>query len=197
MPAAFKLGEGLAGQASVDKRLVHVADAPESYLTVGSGTGRSKPRHIIVAPALADGDVQGVVELGFLRDLDKTDLDALARVSEMVGGALRSARDRSKLEELLAETQAQAEELQAQQEELRVTNELEEVLYLDRLQLVAIDHPKDVSVYPDEGLTETPKAERVVAVRDPRAVRAFDHRGRDVSDRLVRLDLPRSREPRE
>ena len=72
--------------------------------------------------------------------------------------------------------------------ELRVTNELEEVLYLDRLQLVAIDHPAQVQVYPDEGLTESPKPERLVAIRDPRGVRAFDHRGRDASERLLRLD---------
>ncbi len=35
--------------------------------------------------------------------------------------------------------------------ELRVTNELEEVLYLDRVRLLAIDHPADVEVYPNEG----------------------------------------------
>ena len=72
--------------------------------------------------------------------------------------------------------------------QLRVTNELEEVLYLDRIQLVAIDHPQDVRVYPDEGLTESPKRERSVAARDPRAVRAHDDSGRDVSARLRELD---------
>jgi hypothetical protein len=72
--------------------------------------------------------------------------------------------------------------------ELRVTNELEEVLYLDRIQLVAIDHPQDVRVYPDEGLTESPKRERIVAASDARGVRAHDDRGRDVSARLRELD---------
>ena len=72
--------------------------------------------------------------------------------------------------------------------ELRVTNELEEVLYLDRLRLVAIDHPEDVLVFPDEGMTEPPKAERLFAARDPRTPRAFDHRGRDVTERLRGLD---------
>ena len=62
------------------------------------------------------------------------------------------------------------------------------MLYLDRLELLAVDHPKDVLVFPDEGMTEPPKPERLVAVRDPRTPRALDHRGRDVSDRLARLD---------
>ncbi len=68
--------------------------------------------------------------------------------------------------------------------ELRVTNELEEVLYLDRLRLLAIDHPEDVLVFPNEGMTTPPKAERLFAARDPRTPRAFDHRGRDVTERL-------------
>ena len=72
--------------------------------------------------------------------------------------------------------------------ELRVTNELEEVLYLDRLRLLALDHPADVLVYPDEGMTSPPKPFRLVAVRDPRTPRATDHRGRDVTARLVATD---------
>jgi hypothetical protein len=72
--------------------------------------------------------------------------------------------------------------------ELRVTNELEEVLYLDRLRLLAIDHPADVLVFPDEGMTSSPKPFRLFAVRDPRTPRALDHRGRDVTGRIARLD---------
>jgi Tfp pilus assembly protein PilF len=72
--------------------------------------------------------------------------------------------------------------------ELRVTNELEEVLYLDRLRLLALDHPADVLVYPDEGMTSPPKPFRLVAVRDPRTPRTTDHRGRDVTARVARVD---------
>jgi Flp pilus assembly protein TadD len=72
--------------------------------------------------------------------------------------------------------------------EIRVTNELEEVLYLDRLRLLAVDHPQDVSVYPDEGMTVPPKDDRLLAVRDLRVPRAIDHRGRDVTDRVAERD---------
>ena len=72
--------------------------------------------------------------------------------------------------------------------ELRVTNELEEVLYVDEVRLLAVDHPADVSVYPDEGMTAPPKPFRLFAVRDARPVKATDSRGRDVSARLARVD---------
>ena len=72
--------------------------------------------------------------------------------------------------------------------EIRVTNELEEVLYVDRLRLLAIDHPEDVSVYPDEGMTVPPKPFRLFAVRDPRVPIATDHRGEDVTARVASRD---------
>ncbi len=72
--------------------------------------------------------------------------------------------------------------------ELRVTNELEEVLYLDRVRLLAIDHPSDVLVLPDEGMTEPPKPFRLFAARDPRVPKASDSAGHDLSARLARRD---------
>ena len=36
--------------------------------------------------------------------------------------------------------------------ELRITNELEEALFVDRVQLVAVDHPAASTVYPERGI---------------------------------------------
>ncbi len=73
--------------------------------------------------------------------------------------------------------------------ELKVTNELEEVLYLDRMQLLAVSHPADVQVYPNEGMTMPPKPERLHGVRNPGPpLRAHDDHGHDVTDRVARLD---------
>lgn len=71
---------------------------------------------------------------------------------------------------------------------VKVTSELEEALFVDRIQLLAIAHPPEVSVYPDEGLTSTPKPFRLVAVRDERVPRAVDDHGHDVSDRIAHVD---------
>jgi Tfp pilus assembly protein PilF len=72
--------------------------------------------------------------------------------------------------------------------EVRVTNELEEVLYLDRVRLLAVDHPVGVEVYPDEGMTETPKPFRLFTVEDARVPRVVDAAGRDATERARSVD---------
>ena len=116
-------GDGLLGQAAAQDRPVHVRHVPEGYLPVGSSTGRAQPAELLIAPASVDGKVYAVVELGFFHPVTPADRDLVDRVSESLAVAVRASRDRTRLEDLLQETQRQSEELQAQQEELRVNNE--------------------------------------------------------------------------
>ena len=116
-------GEGLAGQAVVSRKLLHVRDVPAQHLPISSGTGQSSPLQLMVATAMENGEVFAVIELGFLRGVSEAERNLLERASEMLAVAIRSGLDRSRLETLLEETRRQSEELQAQQEELRVSNE--------------------------------------------------------------------------
>ncbi|HVR52138.1 MAG TPA: response regulator [Pseudorhodoferax sp.] len=121
--AVVKPGDGLLGQAAKERRTLRVTEVPAGYLPINSTLGSADPRELLVAPALADGRVHAVVELGFARKLEAVDEQLLARMSETLAIAVRTSHDRTRLEELLEETQRQAEELQTQQEELRVSNE--------------------------------------------------------------------------
>jgi len=116
------LGSGLTGQAARDNR-VCITPVPAGYLDVASGLGRAQPAHLLIAPMAAGGRVHGVIEFAFFREVHASDVELLRRIAEPVAVAIESARDRSRLEELLEETQRQSEELQTQQEELRVANE--------------------------------------------------------------------------
>ena len=122
-PDVLRAGDGLLGQVARDRRALHVREVPAGYLSVSSSLGRAGAQELLIAPARTDGVVQALLELGFFRRLGTADLDFMERVSESIGVAVRASKDRSRLEELLGETQAQSEELQAQQEELRVSNE--------------------------------------------------------------------------
>ncbi len=116
-------GDGLLGQAAKDQRTLRVSDVPDGYLPISSTLGSASPRELLIAPARLNGSVRAVLELGFTRRLQALDVELLERVSELLAIAIRSSHDRTRLEELLEETQRQGEELQAQQEELRVSNE--------------------------------------------------------------------------
>lgn len=75
--------------------------------------------------------------------------------------------------------------------ELRITNELEEAVFLDRLQLVTVDHPSDTDIYPNEGL-RSPDARaplKTYTVQGAQApARATDHHSHDVLDRITHAD---------
>lgn len=74
---------------------------------------------------------------------------------------------------------------------LRFIEPMEEVNYIDQLRLVAVDHPDDVEVNPDERFLDDPPfaSGRVVASRGLRLpVGAWDGEGRNVLDVLSRRD---------
>lgn len=73
--------------------------------------------------------------------------------------------------------------------EVRITNELEEALFVDRLQLVALDHDAGVEVFPNEGLRSRPAPLAIAATRDARPPRAaVDEHGHDVLPRISTMD---------
>jgi len=123
IPDAFTLEDGLLGQAVSKKAVVRINDVPEGYLAVGSGLGKGIPRQLIIVPAHTDGDVNAVVELGFIHPLNAQTQEFLQESASQIAISIKSAHYRDNLQELLMETQRQAEELQAQSEELRVSNE--------------------------------------------------------------------------
>ncbi len=120
---AVRPAESLLGRAVDEKRVLLVSDVPAGYFTVGSGLGQSLPRHLVIAPAVHEGEVTGVIELGFFGAVPSEVVELLELASGDLAVALRSAAYRAKLSELLAQTQAQSEALQVQSEELRVSNE--------------------------------------------------------------------------
>ncbi|HSM09461.1 MAG TPA: FG-GAP-like repeat-containing protein [Gemmatimonadota bacterium] len=75
--------------------------------------------------------------------------------------------------------------------EIRVTEELWEVAYLDRLELLAVDHPEDAELYVDEAFgAPTVPNRRLFAVWEKRSPElAVDHRGNDARVELAERDF--------
>jgi hypothetical protein len=74
---------------------------------------------------------------------------------------------------------------------LKIAEPMDEVTYLDRLQLLVIDHPDDLAVFPDERFSTDgqPPSQDLLAFRERIfPLRATDHRGRDVTRALLTRD---------
>lgn len=75
--------------------------------------------------------------------------------------------------------------------DLRVASQLEEVILLDQVKLLAVDHPPGWEVYPNERFVSVPPYPefRLYFVRNPVHPRnAVDYRGRDVTDLVMHRD---------
>lgn len=119
----YKVGEGLVGQAALEKKEMIITEVPKDYFTIESGLGETLPRCIYIKPIVHKGKVKAVLEFGMLQTQEKYQTMFLETVAESIAITIESAEAQAAKAKLLEETQRQSEELQAQQEELKSANE--------------------------------------------------------------------------
>jgi signal transduction histidine kinase/DNA-binding response OmpR family regulator len=123
----FKLGEGLVGQAALEKEKIVLTNVPADYVAITSGLGEAPPHNIIVLPVLFEGQVQAVMELASFDRFSATHQMFLDQLVESIGIVLNTIQANTRTESLLEQSQSLATELQSRQEELQTTNaELQE-----------------------------------------------------------------------
>ncbi|NQV18907.1 MAG: response regulator [Armatimonadetes bacterium] len=125
----FKIGEGLVGQAALEKTAILLKNVPEDYIKITSGLGERIPQFICVIPFLFEGKVKGVIEIGTLNDFTDLQMEYLEQAMATTAINIetiiniKTAQKSKELAQALAKSQVLTEELQSQQEELRTTNE--------------------------------------------------------------------------
>ncbi len=110
----FALGEGLVGQAALERKQIVLQHAPEDYVRVVSGLGDTVPRNLCVAPVLFKNELRGVVEVGTLGALTGVHQQYLEQVTSILGVSLEIARNQTILKKQQEELRASNEELQEQ-----------------------------------------------------------------------------------
>ncbi|HEX6600729.1 MAG TPA: HAMP domain-containing protein [Gemmatimonadaceae bacterium] len=125
----FALGEGLVGQAALEKQPILLQNVPDDYIQITSGLGEAPPRNIIVLPILFEGEVQAVIELASFLPFSQIHQTFLDQLAESIGVVLNMIKANMRTEELLEqsqkltqELQSQSQELQQQQDELKRSN---------------------------------------------------------------------------
>ena len=123
----FSLGEGLVGQAALEKERILLTNVPGDYVQISSGLGHAPPKNIIVLPVLFEGQVKAVMELSSFEQFSPIHQAFLDQLVESIGIVLNTIEANSRTEDLLKQSQSLAKELQSRQEELQTTNsELQE-----------------------------------------------------------------------
>jgi signal transduction histidine kinase/DNA-binding response OmpR family regulator/HPt (histidine-containing phosphotransfer) domain-containing protein len=119
----FHLGEGLVGQAAIERRLLLVSPSEGDRIAVSTGVGTLVPKSLLFAPVINQEVLVGVLSLATVSPLSQRQqelLDALlpsiAMNAELLSGNIETRK-------LLERTRAQAETLTASERQLSARKE--------------------------------------------------------------------------
>jgi hypothetical protein len=119
MNKRIEIGEGLAGQAVLEKETIYLQEIPHDYVNITSGLGEASPTAILVVPLKVDEEIVGVLEIASLQAIPSYFIEFLERACTNLGLHVSNENKNIRTEKLLEMTKQQKEELQAQEEEVR------------------------------------------------------------------------------
>lgn len=113
------IGEGLVGQAAIEKQTIFMTKVPNDYVTISSGLGEANPRCILIVPLKAEEDVVGVIELASFSWYEEFEIKFLEKVGESIAATILTTRNNQRNKELLEKSNELAEQMRSQEEEIR------------------------------------------------------------------------------
>jgi signal transduction histidine kinase/CheY-like chemotaxis protein len=125
------IGEGIPGQAALQRSLIHVRDIPaDTPFRVRLGVDDLPPKAVLAVPALLRSRVHGVIVLASLREFTDEGVRFVQHAANLLAPSLANAvahrevlRFRAALQQKNEQLKVRNEELQAQREEIQAQNE--------------------------------------------------------------------------
>jgi flagellar motility protein MotE (MotC chaperone) len=115
----YKAGQGLIGQAFLEKEYIYLTEVPADYLKITSGLGESTPRSILIIPLKINEVVEGIIELASFNKFEAYEINFIEKLGEIIASYILSNKNNEQTQKLLKESTQQAEALRAQEEEMR------------------------------------------------------------------------------
>ncbi len=114
-----RIGQGLLGQAVVERSMIYLTDIPNNYITITSGLGEANPNTLLIMPLQANNVIYGVIEIASFHELKDYQIEFIQKLSESIAITISTVQNTDKNRKLLDESQMFAELMKAQEEEMR------------------------------------------------------------------------------
>jgi signal transduction histidine kinase/CheY-like chemotaxis protein len=123
-PREFALGDGLVGQAAVERRLLELSAKPEDpYFRITAGVGKIEPHNLLFVPVASPHRVMSVIELAPISPLSNRQRNLLDALVPVLAAHVEILFGNMQTKILLQQTRAQAESLAASERQLTARKE--------------------------------------------------------------------------
>jgi GAF domain-containing protein len=116
-------GEGLIGQAFLERETIYLREVPDNFVRITSGLGDSNPRFVLIVPLIMNEDIVGVLELASFKDFNKHEIQFVEKIGESIAFTVSAMHTAERTQTMLRELNEQTEQMRAQEEELRQNQE--------------------------------------------------------------------------
>ncbi|MCG8474394.1 MAG: GAF domain-containing protein [Cytophagales bacterium] len=115
----IQLGQGLVGQACLEKDTIYLTEIPESYMKITSGVGEALPSAILIVPLIHNQNVQGALELASFHPFKKEETEVAELIAEHIASFIEHNKVTKRMEQLLEESRNKSKKMQVQEEAMR------------------------------------------------------------------------------
>jgi len=112
-------GEGITGQAFLEKEKILLTEIPEDYIHISSGLGKARPRCLLIMPLKLNEEIEGVLEMASFQEFPEHVVQFVEKLSENLAAMIRNIRINEHTQSLLNDSHLKTETMQAQEEEMR------------------------------------------------------------------------------
>lgn len=112
-------GEGLIGQAAIERETIYITDVPDNYISITSGLGDANPSSILIVPLLFNEELYGVMEFAAFKPYQPYEIGFAEKLAEIIASTISRANINKQTQRLLMDSQKLTEELKAREEEMR------------------------------------------------------------------------------
>ncbi len=117
------VGEGLLGEAVLEKDYIYLTDIPNNYINITSGMGGIKPNCLLILPLIYNDKVYGAIEIASFKKFTDYEINFALKIGENIAASISNLKINTVTKTLLTEARENSEIMKSQEEEMRQTVE--------------------------------------------------------------------------